>query len=310
MESSIQVVLEKQHDYNPQKIKDFLEKTSVFGVLRTDFHGCRVLLKPNLITGRGPALACTDGAVIRGVAEWLIDSGASVSIGDSPAFGSARQVLKRQGIEDQIKGLNLNIMEFRTPVTKSVSYGRKIRVAQEVLEHDFLVNLPKMKAHNQMYVTFAVKNMFGIVCGMQKAAAHMRNGTSHIKFGELMLDLLEIIPPSVSVADGIRAMHKEGPIGGKIIELDCLGAGSDPVALDTALLELLELEKERCPVWLAARRRGLPGCDPSRLSYPLKKPDVFYGSGFVAPYVLNPVPFNPLRFFVSSVRKMILKLRN
>jgi uncharacterized protein (DUF362 family) len=245
--------------------------------------------------------------VILAVAEWLIDTGASVSIGDSPAFGSGRQVLKSQGIEGVIQRLGVNIEEFRTPVVKEISHGRQIGVAQEVLESDFLVNLPKLKAHNQMYITCAVKNLFGVVCGMRKAAAHMQNGTSHVKFGELMLDLLELIPPSFSIVDGITVMNREGPIGGAALELGCIGASSDPVALDTALLEVLELEKERCPVWVAAQQRKLPGSDPMGLSYPHEKPERFHGSGFVAPEVLNPVPFNPLRFLASSFKRILLR---
>lgn len=309
MDAPIQVLLEKQRGYDSEKIKAFIERSMIFGSLRKTLHGCRVLLKPNLITGRAPELACTNGVVIAAVAEWLIDAGASVSIGDSPAFGSARQVLKSQGIEEVIKHLDLNILEFRTPVIKTISNNRQVGVAQEVLEHDFLVNLPKIKAHNQMYLTCAVKNLFGVVCGMRKAAAHMRNGSSHVRFGELMLDLLQLTPPSVSIVDGITVMSGEGPIGGTALELGCMGACSDPVALDTAVLELLELEKERCPIWLAARKRKLVGSDPGVLSYPFEKPRNFHGSGFLAPDVLNPVPFNPLRFLTSSIRRAVIKVR-
>lgn len=309
MDTPIRVFLEKQHAYDLEKIKTFLDTSSIFSGLRSTFHGCRVLLKPNLITGRAPVLACTNGVVIQAAAEWLIDAGASVSIGDSPAFGSAGQVLKSQGIEGVIKHLELNITEFRTPVIKEITRGRKIGVAQEVLEHDFLVNLPKLKAHNQMYITCAVKNLFGVVCGIRKATAHMKNGRSHVRFGELMLDLLQLIPPSVSIADGITAMHREGPIGGASLELCCIGACSDPVALDTALLEVLELDKERCPIWSAARQRNQTGSDCGSLLFPLEKPEHFHGSGFVAPEVLNPVPFNPIRFLASSIRRMLLKVR-
>ena len=309
MDTPIQVLLEKHHGYNSETIKAFLEKGSLLNGLRSNLNGCRVLLKPNLIASRAPALACTNTIVIQAVAEWLIDAGASVSIGDSPAFGSARQVLKSIGVEDVVRRLGLNIQEFRTPVMTPISHGRRIGVAEEVLAQDFLVNVPKIKAHNQMYITCAVKNLFGVVCGIRKAAAHMQNGTSHLKFGELMLDLLKIIPPSVTIVDGITAMHRDGPIGGAPLDLGCIGACSDPVALDTALLDLLELDKERCPIWLAAQKRKLTGSDSAALSYPHEKPEIFHGSGFVAPAVLNPVPFNPLRFLKSSFRRMLLKIR-
>jgi uncharacterized protein (DUF362 family) len=155
-----------------------------------------------------------------------------------------------------------------------------------------------------MFVTIAVKNFFGIVCGMKKAMCHMRNGLSHRKFGDLMLDLAQIVPRSISLVDGIEVMHRRGPINGELMNLGCFCAGRDPVAIDTALLAVLELDHRRSPVWRAARRRNLAGSRREAISFSDLKPEYFAGSGFIAPTLLNPVPFNPLRFLVSALRRI------
>ncbi len=302
------VALTENRRYDSDEIKKNIEKSSAAIGFSQRFHGTRVLLKPNLISGRGPVYACTDLAVIIAAAEWFIDHGAFVSLGDSPAFGGCTQVLRRHGMESALTRLGVHITEFKTPVIRKLSNHVSVGIAAEALTCDLLVNLPKIKAHNQMFMTMAVKNLFGIVCGMRKALIHMKNGTSHERFAEVMLDLAEIVPPSIVIADGIEVMHRQGPVGGDRLHLGCIAMGCDPVSVDSAMLDALELEPERCPIWRSAARRKHPGSDLSALTYPLDHPSIFHGSGFIAPQILNPVPFNPLRFMVSSFRRVLLRM--
>ncbi len=303
MAELIPILLDHCRTYEHRRIKEFCE--SAFNQLefKQNYHGKTVLLKPNLISSRASNLACSDGRLVRAVAEWFLDNGATLQIGDSPSFGSAEQVLRKKGILAELGGLDVAIAEFSNPVEKILTHNVKVGVAQQVLECDLLVNLPKVKAHSQMYVTLAVKNLFGIVCGMRKALCHMKNGLSHTKFGDLMLDLTTLVPRHVALVDGIEAMHRRGPIKGERLELGLLAAGRDPVALDTALLQALELDQRKCPIWRAADLRAFPGARPELINWLGQRPESFHGSGFQAPSILNPVPFNPVRFLLSSLRR-------
>lgn len=303
----IQVLLSRQTSYEKMRIKEFIDRSTVHLSREKQFNGKKVLLKPNLISGRAPALACTNGRFIAAVAEWFLDCGAQVSIGDSPAFGSLHSVLRQHGIIDDIARMNINILPFKRVRKTRLTHGVVIGIAEEALDCDLFVNLPKIKAHNQMYLTAAVKNLFGIVCGMRKAIAHMKNGSSHIRFADLMLDLAELLPDNISIADGIIAMHREGPVSGKPLGLGCLAMSDDPVALDTSVLNLLELEPEACPVWRAAKRRNLAGSCLENINFDFAAPADFAGSGFVAPETLSPVPFNPFRFFTSLAKRITFR---
>lgn len=309
MSEPIPVVLDACDSYDPLRLKQFCEDAAGALGIGDRLAGSPVLLKPNLISSRASKLACSDGRFIRAVAEWFIDNGARVRIGDSPSFGSASQVMAKHGILDHLRGLDVDIIEFKSVRELSVTHGVRVGVSGEVLDCDVLVNLQRVKAHSQMYVTLAVKNMFGIVCGMRKAMHHMKNGLSHVKFGDLMIDLCHAVPHSVSFIDGIDAMHKSGPINGERLHVGCVGAAKDPVALDTALLAALELDRRKCPVWRAAQARNLAGSDVSRCAFIRERPERFFGTGFQAPLILNPVPFNPLRFMRSSFRRMMAAAR-
>lgn len=305
---ALQVVLRKCGGYQRAAVTAAIEQTMAGLGLADALHGQIVLLKPNLISSRGPQLACTDPQFLAGVAVSLLDRGARVVLGDSPAFGSATTVCRQQGISRALRGLNVKIVDFATPLEKRLAGGVTVILAREALECDLFIGLPKIKAHNQMYVTLAVKNLFGIVKGMGKAILHMVHGATHGDFAEIILDLLELLPRQVHVADGIVAMHRSGPLDGAALPLSCIAAAHSPVALDTALLDVLELDPSRSPLWRVAKARNLMGSDRHALSYPALAPPDFHGSGFLAPAGLNPVRFNPFQIFQGLVKRMMVRI--
>ncbi len=295
MNDKIPIVVGRSRGYDVGRIKEFCDQAAPHLGLPESMHGTAVLLKPNLISSRASKLACSEARFVRGVAEWFVDQGARLSIGDSPSFGSAAQVLKKMGIEAELEGLDVAIVEFKTPKEHRLTHGVKVGIAEEALGCDLLVNLPRIKAHNQMYVTIAVKNLFGIVCGMRKAMCHMKNGLSHRKFGDLMLDLSTLLPHSISLVDGIQTMNKRGPINGEPLDLGCLCGGRDPVAVDTLLLSLLELDVKKCPVWRAAAARAFPGATLDAIELPWGAARIFFGKRLsgtddIEPGAIQPIP--------------------
>ncbi len=303
---ALQVVLRRCGGYESSAITAAVEKAMAELGLAGALHGQTVLLKPNLISSRGPQLACTHPQFLAGVAVSLLDCGARVIVGDSPAFGSAATVCRQQGISRALRGLNVKIVDFATPVEKRLAGGVTVTLAREALECDLFIGLPKIKAHNQMYVTLAVKNLFGIVKGMGKAKLHMVHGATHRRFAGIIVDLVELLPRQAHMADGIVAMHGSGPLDGTPLPLYCIAAAHSPVALDTALLDVLELDPRRSPLWQVAKARNLAGSNRHTLSYPACAPPDFHGSGFVAPAGLSPIRFNPLRFLLGVVKRVML----
>ncbi|MBT8361951.1 MAG: DUF362 domain-containing protein [Deltaproteobacteria bacterium] len=304
MSAMIKILLTRCQRYDMRVLKDSLESICAHLGLPPTLTGQKILLKPNLISGHGSYLSCTSGYLLAALAELFSDHGAHILLGDSPAFGSAESVLKKRKIESLISRFDIELVEFITPVKMVLAHDFTITVSAEALACDLFVNIPKIKAHKQMFITCAVKNLFGIVLGMRKALAHLKHGSTHLRFADLMLDLIALLPANISIADGIEAMHRDGPIGGDQLDLGCLAGADDPVAMDTAILQLLELDMNKAPIWQAAARRDMPGSKVDNLIYPLRKPEEFHGSGFIAPDILYPVPFNPARFMLSSARRI------
>ncbi len=311
MNSSLQqqVALVHCRGYQQPELADAIDSILSCLTLPVTLSGSVILLKPNLISSRGPSLACTNAGFIAAVANWCADHGARVKIGDSPAFGTTASVMERHGMTKALGGLAYEQIQFRTPVSRRLSRGLSIEIAAEILECDMLFNLPKLKAHNQMYMTAAVKNVFGIVVGIRKAMLHMRHGSSHQDFAEILLGLPDLLPPHVSIVDGIEVMHRSGPLDGDPLSLGVVGGSLSPVALDTALLALLELPLQQSPLWQAAAARNHPGSCSDNILYPLAVPSVFHGAGFIAPETLNPVRFNPFRFMIGALKRFKCAIR-
>lgn len=307
-DESLQVMLQNCDTYDRSAIAGLVDVMVSHLGLSGSLYGKTVLLKPNFISSSGPSLACTNGEFIAGVASWFLDQGARVVLGDSPAFGSAEKVCRIFGIPEVLKGMDVKMVHFHTPVRKRLTGGVTVSVAREALECDLFVGMPKIKAHNQMFITMAVKNMFGIVKGVNKAMLHMVHGDTHDQFAAIILDLVSLLPSQLHLADGIEAMHRSGPLEGSPLALNCVAAARCPVALDTALLDLLELDQAKSPLWRVASMRGLDGSESHNLLYPLLSPQDFHGSGFMAPDSLNSIRFNPFRFLRGLMKRVILKI--
>lgn len=297
------VFLCPQSSYEPQSLKQAVDTVLTPGVGRDAWRSAKILLKPNLITATNARLSCTNSQLITTVAGWLLDQGAQVTVGDSPAFGSAHSVLRAIGALPELERLGVRIAEFRRKTTLQLSSGIKAHVAVAALDCDYLLNLPKVKAHGQMRMTLAIKNYFGCVAGLHKPLWHMVHGGDQGLFADLLVQLLAVLPAGFSLVDGIEAMHVTGPIHGQPFRLGVLAGGVNPVAVDSALLAVLGVNPQSCPLWRVARALRMAGTEEQQLQFPLAAPEELAISNFLIPEELMPVRFNPIRFCTSTLRR-------
>ncbi|MFH1215709.1 MAG: DUF362 domain-containing protein [Pseudomonadota bacterium] len=306
--SSTSVAILKCPHYDRKVIKDCL--TAIFQALPFTFAGgASILLKPNLVSGMGHrGLACSHPEFVAAAAEWFVDHGARVSVGDSPAFGRAPAVMDACGISGSLKGLPVRKIHFNKGRMVTLASGLAVKIADEALDCDHLINLPRVKAHSQTLVTLAVKNYFGTVKGFSKAILHQRLGGKEDIFARMLVDVAEILPDGVSIIDGIEAMHRSGPMDGEPFPLGVVAGAKNPVALDSAMLEVLGVNPEKSLVWRETRRRNLAGWRDGDLVYPLLRPDDVAVTGFVVPERLKPIPFLPLQVLRSILKRIRAQL--
>jgi uncharacterized protein (DUF362 family) len=266
--------------------------------------GERVLVKPNLVSAGNAVHCTTHPQVVRAACAWLLDHGARVTVGDSPAFGPASRVADASGLTAAVAPLGLKATSLKRAVPLALTRGGTIGLSRDALGADRILNLPKLKVHGQMTLSGAVKNLFGCVVGFRKALAHNRLGHSHELFRSMLMDVYLALPRTTHLVDGIRTLHRNGPINGEPFPLGLLACSDNGVALDTMAGALLGLSPDRVPLWAEAVARSLPGADPAALHYPLERPDGFDLDGFILSEERE-LSFAPLRLLQGRIRSLL-----
>ncbi len=269
--------------------------------------GARVLVKPNLVTPRD-ALAVTSPVFVKALCAWLLDQGARVLVGDSPAFGSARRVAQKSGLMGAIQGLPVTLAELDSPVSVKLASGLRAGISRHALGADLIVNCPRLKAHCQAGITAGVKNLFGCVSGFRKAFAHCLHGDVDNRFESLVVDLLDVLPSGVTVVDAIESMHVTGPSGGLPCHTGFVCASPDPVAADTVIYRLLGADSELLPLYREIVARRLPGSSMEDIELLMDGIDTVDCTGFRLPDRLKPFTFNPARLLKGRFKSLLMRL--
>ncbi len=250
------VSLESLDDYSPEKTRAALIRLlePLGGMGHFVKPGQKVLLKPNLLAAKPAEKAVTTHPeIVRSVARLVQDVGGIVYLGDSPGIGSAETVARKCGIMAVVEQLGIHFTPFETSV-KIHPHGRtfqELEVAGELLDADVVINLPKLKTHQMMGLTCAVKNMFGAVVGLRKPRLHLQAGSDKALFALMLLELCEQLRPALSIVDAVVGMEGDGPGSGDPVAIGALLAGTNPLAIDAVATELVGMKPHQS--WIQKR---------------------------------------------------------
>lgn len=230
--------------------------------------GERVLLKPNLLSAKPPeAAVTTHPEIIRAVIGLVREAGGIPFVGDSPGIGSLARVAKASGIMQVVEETGTPLVAFDEAVEVAGSGTfRRIGLARPYLEADRVINLPKLKTHEMMTITCAVKNLFGAVVGPAKAGWHLKAGADRELFARVLVEVHQVRPPDLTIVDAIIGMEGNGPGSGDPRFIGALLAGPDAVAVDMAAADLLGIPPLLRYTERAAAELGLPGADRDQIT--------------------------------------------
>lgn len=236
------------------------------GVESLASKGDKVLIKPNFIAPKPAQTAAqTDPAVIYAVAKLLKDAGAKPFIGDSPAWKNTAACIKILDLEGPLKKLGVPFVQLDNPKRTRID-GANLGISSVAIEADKIINLPKLKSHQQLGATFAVKNMFGCICGKEKAFRHFSTGGSHESFCKMLFGVYEFLAPVVTIIDGVVAMEGMGPLSGQAKPLGFLVGSKDPIACEMVCCELVDLDPNELPIIRTARKTDFGCSDRNRIN--------------------------------------------
>jgi len=217
-----------------------------------DVRGKRVLLKPNLLSGSAPEKAVTTHPeILRGVILLLKERGAGeIVAGDSPGVGSALAAARKAGLLAVCEETGTEWVDFAETLSaggEGNRLHRQFQITAEVSRADVIISLPKLKTHGLMYFTGAMKNLFGLIPGLNKSGFHMRY-PDRMDFARLLGDLNLTVRADYAVMDGIVAMEGHGPGNGTPRPMNLILGSDDLLALDITASGLIGYDGPALPL--------------------------------------------------------------
>ena len=265
-----------------------------------DWNGKRVLVKPNMLGHFNfdeNSGSTTSPPVVYAVVKALRNRGADVIVGDNPALSGLQENMRcarRSGILEASDGAYKDISEDTVEVEMNSRLLDKLLVSREVLDVDYLVNLPRFKTHIFTTISGSVKNLFGIVMGGEKPKVHL-NATNNMAFSEALVDIFQIRPPELTIMDAIVGMEGNGPTtSGKLRPIGKILAADNAVSLDAVMCHMMGIAPDRVNYMKVAAERHLGLMDPYQMDLigklevlPRFKKPIGFIANSSAGYVIN-----------------------
>lgn len=202
------------------------------------------LIKPNLVSSEC-CPTTTHPDTLRAVLQFL--SPGDVIVADAPAIdaGSSDRIIQDSVLRQVCDSFSVPLVNlYKTKASKCVSpRGYGFRMFTMPLQRDFVISLPVLKRHNVCGMTGALKNQFGYLPRRERVWMHL--GVKDIDRG--IAELNVVARPHLFIVDAVSVLVQAQEIrhGGRVQEVGCMLAGTDPVALDIFGLKVLqEVEPE------------------------------------------------------------------
>jgi len=236
------VSLVKCTSYEEKEVYEAVKKSiELIGGLNIR-NNSKVLIKPNLLRPDAPdSHVTTHPLAIKAIIRLLKEKNCEIFVGDSPGFHDPLQTAKVSGILDICEQENVKFLVFKNKKSclyKDAILMKRFDLTDIIDQVDYIINVPKLKTHVMMGVTFAIKNTFGLVVGLDKSQMHLKLQSPE-KFASMLVDINNFVKPHLNVMDGVIGMEGNGPGNGDIKKVGIISASYDSLAMDIVMCNLV-----------------------------------------------------------------------
>ncbi|MBW1921984.1 MAG: DUF362 domain-containing protein [Deltaproteobacteria bacterium] len=289
------------------------------GGLRGLKGGAHVFIKPNVVfwTRSVPFPkwgVITTSRVIEDMVVILKEEGAGkITIGEgmvlfdprdreTPADAFERLGYSTLGKRYGVRCVNVWERPFRKV---DLGDGVQLKFNVDILDSDFVVDIPVMKTHSQTVVSLSIKNLKGVLDRNSRRDCHSADPEKDLHY--MVSRLPRALPPSFALLDGIYTCERGPGFDGKVWRKDLLVASADMFSADMVGAKILGHDPGDVP-YLAhlAREKGRPAdlSDVEARGVPIK--DVASLHRHTFPYTEDgslPLPMKRLGIKGFSYRK-------
>ena len=226
----------------------------------------KVVVKPNVLTGRPPESATTTNPIVMAaVIRMCFEAGAAtVTVLDHPT-ASARPAFEACGLAKATAqaGGTLKYLSDRNFEQVDFPEGKLLTswpLVTDALEADVLINMPIAKTHSIANLTMSMKNLMGIMGDPR--------GRIHTDFATKIVDVNTRVKPHLVILDAYRILFRNGPTGGDPADVKMpktVVVGTSQVSVDAYGTGFFGMVPTDLDYLVQASERGLGEIDLGKL---------------------------------------------
>ncbi len=231
----------------------------------------RVFIKPNIVfwtaaTNFPKYGVITTSRVVEDMVVLLKERGvAQISIGDGTVLADPKDMATQAHAFD---ALGYEVLKKRYGVTPvniwerpfvkvDLGDGVIVRFNTDILESDFVVDLPVLKTHSMTVVSLGIKNLKGMIDIPSRKRCHNTDPQKDLHFW--VSKLADRMPPMFTLLDGIYTAERGPNIDGTMHRSNLLVASADVLSADLVGAKVLGHDPAEVPHLMhAARGRNRP----------------------------------------------------
>ncbi len=229
-------------------LKDVVELSGAFEKIKP---GSKVFIKPNIVVWTRETVfpkwgVITTSRVMEDTVLLLKEHGVTdITIGegiitmkpnDTDTFSHAFESL---GYNRLVEKYGVKCMDiFSRPFTSiDISENVKLKVNRDILESDFVIDLPVLKTHAQTVVSLGLKNLKGVLDINSRKTCHSTN--PELDLNRFISRIYKSFPPVINIIDGIYSLEWGPTFDGRARRSDLLIASPDLISGDLIGARLL-----------------------------------------------------------------------
>ncbi len=244
-------------------VRQLVERTGALDRLRPDDV---IVIKPNLLVSLEKWVGInTDPRIVEALVRSLKDRGIHrITVGDGSGMGySATKAFEYCGYREMASRYGFQLIDLerdefvKKPVRMEGPF-KSLEIARTVLECDFLINVPLMKAHNETLITCSLKNLKGTMPRSMKTAFH------GVNLHKAIAQLNSVLIPQLIIVDGLQGdLHSES--GHDPVVMDRIVLGTNPVEVDSVVADTLGYKPRDIRHIAYSADAGLGSCDLKKI---------------------------------------------
>ena len=225
-------------DHLPSKAKVFIKPNIVFWTRAVTFPKWGVITTSRVVE---------DMIILlkeRGIDDITIGEGMVTQVKDKETPAHAFESLgynllnKRYGV----KAINVFEREFREV---DLGNGETLNFNADILDCDFVVDIPVLKTHAQTVVSLGIKNLKGMIDINSRKKCHNADPDKDLNYW--VAKLADPMPPILTVLDGIYTTERGPSFDGRVRRSNIVVASTDLLSADMVGAKILGYEPSEVP---------------------------------------------------------------